>query len=190
MNDNTKTWRSTTTTHSWTTTKDLKPGQRADIETLLANATEAASVSEIWRYAGTENGETFQVEIKNGAVTVNGQRYDSLEAVPRAQRERIEALRSGQDNSDVWQLLREAGIDAEGLAPAMREQAAKPEFTMDTEGPDPAQAPAAQTRAADAVNDASLAPGAVPAGGGLRRMLLIGIAVGLGWWGARALNLF
>jgi hypothetical protein len=35
-----------------------------------------------------------------------------------------------------------------------------------------------------------LAPGAVPAGGGLRRTLLIGIAIGLALWVAQALNLF
>jgi hypothetical protein len=35
-----------------------------------------------------------------------------------------------------------------------------------------------------------MSPGAVPARGGFRRTLLIGIAIGLGLWVARALNLF
>ncbi|KGD88066.1 hypothetical protein JL37_26180 [Achromobacter sp. RTa] len=186
MNDKNKTWRSTTTTRSWSSSKDLGSGHGENFETLLDGAT----VSETWSYSGDEDGEPLKVEIKNGAVTLNGRKYDSLDAVPRAQRERIEALRAGEIGGDVWQLLRQAGIDVNDLAPAMREHAAKPAFSIETEGSDPPAVPAASTPPADAAADASLPPGAVPAGGGLRRMLLIGIAVGLGWWVARALNLF
>ncbi|MDT4836616.1 hypothetical protein FQZ97_703230 [compost metagenome] len=187
MNDKTKTWRSTTTTRSWTATKGTASEQREDIETLLDGAT----VSETWSYAGIEDGEPFKVDIKDGAVTLNGREYDSLDAVPRAQRERIEALRAGQGGGDVWQLLRQAGIDVNELAPDLREGGAKPGFSIETEGAAPAQAPAAPSHRASAAPEASLSPGAVPAGGGgLRRTLLIGIAVGLGWWVGRALNLF
>ena len=92
MNKETKTWRSTTTTRSWSAAKDLTPEQRANIEDLLDGGMDGATVSETWSYAGIENGESFKVEIKNGAVTVNGRKYDSLDEVPRAERERIEAL--------------------------------------------------------------------------------------------------
>lgn len=186
MNDKNKTWRSTTTTRSWSTAKRLGSGHGEDVETSRNGAT----VSESWSYSGNEDGEPLKVDIRNGAVTLNGRKYDSLDAVPRAQRERIEALRAGQIGGDVWQRLRQAGIDVNELAPAMRERAARPAFSIETEDSDPAAAPAATARAADAAGDASLAPGAVPAGGGLRRMLLIGVAIGLGWWVARALTLF
>ena len=35
MNDKTKTWRSSTTTRSWSSTSDLTPEQRVNIEDLL-----------------------------------------------------------------------------------------------------------------------------------------------------------
>lgn len=200
MNDKTKTWRSTTTTRSWSSTKDLTPEQRDRIEELLDGGMDGATVSQTWSYAGTENGESFKVEIKDGAVTVNGRRYDSLDAVPRAERARIEALRAGQDDGGLWDMLRNAGVDVDHLAQGMQQQDAKPAFTIETDEAEPAQAQAqaqTQTRAstqatqANQTDAAGLSPGAVPAGGGgLRRMLLIGIAVGLGWWVARALNLF
>lgn len=198
MNDKTKTWRSTTTTRSWSSAKDLTPEQRGRIEELLDGGMDGATVSQTWSYAGTENGESFKVEIKDGAVTVNGRRYDSLDAVPRAERARIEALRAGQDDGGLWDMLRNAGVDVDHLAQGMQPQGAKPAFTIETDEAEPAQAqPQTQTRAStqgtqtDQTDAAGLSPGAVPAsGGGLRRMLLIGIAAGLGWWVARALNLF
>lgn len=195
MNDKTKTWRSTTTTRSWSSTKDLTPEQRDRIEELLDGGMDGATVSQTWSYAGTENGESFKVEIKDGAVTVNGRRYDSLDAVPRAERARIEALRAGQDDGGLWDMLRNAGVDVDHLAQGMQRQDAKPAFTIETDEAEPAQTQTQTRASAQATQadrtDAGLSPGAVPSnGGGLRRMLLIGIAVGLGWWVARALNLF
>lgn len=190
MNEKTKTWRSTTTTRSWSTTKDLTPEQRANIEELLDGGMDGASVSQTWSYAGIENGESFKVEIKDGAVTVNGRKYDSLDEVPRAERERIEALRAGQGDGGLWDMLRNAGVDVENLAQGMKQHEAKPEFVIETDDPAPAQARTSAEAAPSHVN-AGLPPGAVPAkSGGLRRMLLIGMAIGLGWWVARALNLF
>ncbi|WP_447920246.1 hypothetical protein [Achromobacter aegrifaciens] len=196
MNDKTKTWRSTTTTRSWTSAEDLTPEQRANIEELLDGGMDGAAVSETWSYAGTENGESFKVEIKDGAVTVNGRKYDSLDEVPRAERERIEALRAGQGDGGLWDMLRNAGVDVEHLAQGMKQHDAKPEFVIETDDPAQARAAAAggsvqSVQSTGPVNSAGLPPGAVPArSGGLRRMLLIGVAIGLGWWVARALNLF
>ena len=187
MNEKTKTWRSTTTTRSWSAAKDLTPEQRANIEALLDGGMDGATVSETWSYAGIENGESFKVEIKNGAVTVNGRKYDSLDEVPRAERERIEALRADQADGGLWDMLRNAGVDVENLAPGLKPQDAKPEFVIETDAPAPARAAASSVQSGP---DAGLPPGAVPAkSGGLRRTLLIGFAIGLGWWVARALNL-
>lgn len=210
MNDKTKVWKSSTTTRSWSSVDGLTPEQQAEIEALLDGKMGGTTVTEKWSYAGFENGEAFKVDIDNGAVTVNGRRYDSLDEVPRAERERIEALRSGQGMEGLWGMLRNAGVDVgdlgAGLAAA---RGGKPAFTIETEGDGPASPntasptatrtatptasatpPATQRSRADASSDPALSPGAVPTGGGLRRTLLIGIAIGLALWVAQALNLF
>lgn len=197
MNDNTKTWRSSTTTRSWSSTTDLTPEQRVNIEELLDGKLDGVDVSQSWSYAGVENGEAFKVEIKNGAVTVNGRKYDSLDEVPRAERERIEALRSGQGMGmdGLWDMLKNAGVDMKDLAPEATAANSKPVFTIETDSPESAsrETSRAHTQAmpqAAAAHDATLPPGAVPAGGGLRRALLIGIVIGLALWVAQALNVF
>ncbi|MNV82285.1 hypothetical protein D3C71_1760100 [compost metagenome] len=154
---------------------------------------DGVTVSEKWSYAGTENGKAFEVQINDGAVTVNGRRYGSLDEVPQAERERIEALRNGEGMEGLWAMLKSKGIDIEDLKAAQAAQDAKPAFTIETEGPDAAPARAASSGPAGGIHastDSALPPGAVPPGGGLRRMLLIGIAIGLAFWVARALNLF
>ncbi|MGE8639669.1 MAG: hypothetical protein ACN6PR_13550, partial [Achromobacter sp.] len=116
---------------------------------------------------------------------------------PRAERERIEALRSGKDLGGLWDMLKSAGIDVQDFAVDAADGKRKPAFTIETDSPDQADAPsarpapAADTSHTSRINaDPSLSPGAVPSGGGLRRMLLIGIAIGLALWAAQALNLF
>ncbi len=191
MNDNTKTWRSSTTTRSWSSTTDLTPEQHTQIEALLDGGMDGVTVSESWRYSGTENGKTFNVQIDDGVVTVNGRRYDSLDEVPRAERERIEALRNGQSMEGLWDMLRNSGVDSKDLSRLMPEPQARPVFTIETESP------AAAIKTSPDANRASTeslatgpAPGAVSAGGGLRKTLLIGIAIGLAIWVAQALKLF
>ncbi len=191
MNDNTKTWRSSTTTRSWNSTTDLTPEQRTQIEALLDGRMGAVEVSESWSYSNTENGETFNVQIDDGAVTVNGRRYGSLDEVPRAERERIEALRNGQDMTDLWDMLRNAGADGKNLDGLTTAPPTRPMFTVETEASDAPATPRPRAhRASTEAMAAGPAPGAVPAGGGLRKTLLIGIAIGLALWVAQALQLF
>ncbi|MEN5342998.1 hypothetical protein ABE599_04765 [Achromobacter mucicolens] len=188
MNDNTKTWRSSTTTRSWSSTTDLTPEQRTQIEALLDGGIDGVTVSESWRYSGTENGETFNVQIDDGAVTVNGRRYDSLDEVPRAERERIEALRNGQGMEGLWDMLRNSGLDSKDLSSLMPDRQDKPVFTIETKSPDASAIQSPRTSTENLA--AGSAPGAVPPGGGLRKTLLIGIAIGLALWVAQALKLF
>ncbi|HAP28120.1 MAG TPA: hypothetical protein DCR74_21465 [Achromobacter sp.] len=191
MNDNTKTWRSSTTTRSWSSTTDLTPEQRTQIEALLDGGMDGVSVSESWRYSGTENGKTFNVQIDDGAVTVNGRRYGSLDEVPRAERERIEALRNGQGMEGLWDMLRGAGLDTKDLSSLTPDRQARPVFTIETESPDAPMTTSPGANRASLENlAADPAPGAVPARGGLRKTLLIGIAIGLAIWVAQALKLF
>lgn len=196
MNDKTKIWKSSTTTRSWSSTTNLTPEQQENIEELLGGKLGSVSVQEKWSYAGTENGEAFKVDIDNGAVTVNGRHYDSLDDVPRAERERIEALRDGEGMKGLWDMLKNAGVQIEDLPGDHAARAGKPAFTIETDNGSAdaiASAPARPLEAAEiarASADPAASPGAVPNSGGLRRALLIGIAVGLALWVARALNLF
>ncbi len=192
MHDNSKTFRSSTTTRSWSSTTDLTPEQRKHVEALLDGQMDGATVSEQWSYSGTENGATFTVDIKDGVVTVNGRRFESMDEVPRADREHIEALRNGQGMEGLWAMLRNAGMDVESLDGAAAGHQSRPAFTIETDTTGAvvgAPAPGAY-RAPGQGTQADSAPGAVPAGGGLRRTLLIGIAIGLALWVAQALNLF
>lgn len=199
MTEKSKTWRSTTTTTSWSTTNGLTREQRDSLDSLLDGASDAANVrvSEQWSYASGGEDGPFKVEIKDGAVTVNGQRYDSLDEVPRAERERIEALRGGLANGGLWDMLKNAGIDIGGLAGApAKHDPDKPEFIIETDIPDvrgvaPAASGAPQMHAfpAGAPSPDAPAPGAVPrSGGGLLRIVLVVVAVGLAWWVLRLMN--
>lgn len=199
MTEKNKTWRSSTTTTSWSTTKGLSDEQRASIESLLDGQLggPGVRVSEQWSYASSGDDGPFKVEIKDGAVTVNGQRYSSLDEVPRAERERIEALRGGLADGGLWNMLKDAGVDIGGLAgTAGRPDPDKPEFIIETDIPDvrsaaPAErgAPQAQAFPASASSPDAPAPGAVPrSGSGLLRIVLVVVAVGLAWWVLRLMN--
>lgn len=61
--------------------------------------------------AGSE--DTFSAEIRDGVVTVNGKRYDSMDEVPAEYRERIETLRKGMGaDGDLMKLLNEMTAQA------------------------------------------------------------------------------
>lgn len=199
MTEKSKTWRSTTTTTSWSTTGGLSSEQRESLDSLLGGNTGGGDVrvSEQWSYASSGDDGPFKVEIKDGAVTVNGRRYGSLDEVPREERERIEALRGGLANGGLWDMLKNAGIDIGGLAGAPdRRDADKPEFIIETDIPDvrsaaPAasSAPQADAFTTSASTPNAAAPGAVPrSGGGLLRIVLVALAVGLAWWVLRLMN--
>ncbi|WAI81093.1 MULTISPECIES: hypothetical protein [Achromobacter] len=196
MNDKTKIWKSSTTTRSWSSTTDLTPEQRVNIEDLLDGKLGSVSIQEKWSYAGTENGEAFKVDIDNGAVTVNGRHYDSLDDVPRAERERIEALRDGEGMKGLWDMLKNAGVQIEDMPGDDAARTGKPAFTIETDDGSADAIASASARPLEATEtarvstDPTASPGAVPKSGGLRRALLIGIAVGLALWVGRALNLF
>lgn len=186
MTEPSKTWRSTTTTRSWSTSSSTSDDPQEAFSTLRGVRHDTqANVCEQWRYVGGDGDGRFEVEIKDGAVTVNGRRYDSMDEVPRADRDRIEAVRNGLDNSGLWDVLRQAGVDIGGLAGSdTRHAAGKPEFIMETDIPDvrgAASAHDAPTPAAQAMD--APAPGAAPRnGGGLRRIVLVVVGVGLAWW--------
>ena len=61
--------------------------------------------------AGSE--DAFSAEIRDGVVTVNGKRYDSMDEVPAEYRERIETLRKGMGaDGDLMKLLNEMTAQA------------------------------------------------------------------------------
>ncbi|MBB1241677.1 hypothetical protein EII47_29885, partial [Klebsiella pneumoniae] len=117
MTEPSKTWRSTTTTRSVSMSSGASDDPQHDFSMLrgVQHDTED-NVTEQWSYVGGDGGGPVQVEIRDGAVTVNGRRYDSMDEVPRADRDRIEAVRKGLNDSGLWDVLRKAGVDIGGMA--------------------------------------------------------------------------
>lgn len=177
MTEQSKTWRATTRT--WSVSSDTPEARDAGTGQLIG-------VSEQWRYESSDDDGDgpFSVEINNGAVTVNGRHYGSLDAVPRAERERIEAVRDSLSGDGLLSLLRQAGVDTRVLgAAAVRDNPAKPDFIIETDIPDvrAAATPGQLAPPPTPMDAGSAAPGAVPQSGGLRRIVLIAVALGLAW---------
>ncbi|QEI06238.1 hypothetical protein FXN63_10610 [Pigmentiphaga aceris] len=120
---------------------------------------------------GAGPNDTFSAEIKDGSVLVNGTWYDSMDAVPAADRERIESLRKGMDaDGNLKQLLEQVTA----MAAAESQSAATSEIGA---------SPARQT-----MTDPSLAPGAVPQTSVAKRVaqvLLAVLCVAIVWVGLR-----
>lgn len=106
--------------------------------------------------AGSE--DAFTAEIKDGVVTVNGKRYDSIDEVPAEYRERIETLRKGMSaDGDLMKLLNE-----------MTAQATVAQETQ-------ARTDMGSGIASDAVR--STAPGAVPPSNAFGKLLRVALVV-------------
>lgn len=183
MTEKARTWRSTTTTrsHYFGRAAPNEEGGR-----IAAGDAGQLSRSEEWRYSSRGEDGRYEVEIKNGAVTVNGRRYDSMDEVPARDRERIEALRSGLADSDMWDLLKQAGADIEALKESMGQGAADQSGASNVADASEAgkvmPSAGAKSRSGADTTAAAAAPGEVPrVGGGLRRILIIVIAAGLAW---------
>ena len=121
MTDNKTTTWSRTQTRSQVNIDDLPPEQRAQIEALFDDMPDDQFANEQWSYSHTSDGKTFQVDIKNGSVTVNGQTYASLDDVPPEEREHIEALRNHQNQDGLLGILRTAGFDIDPMPDHIRE---------------------------------------------------------------------
>ena len=89
-----------TSSRSWNM-NDMSSAQRSAVEKLKSEGGLAGSA------------DTFTAEIKDGVVTVNGTRYNSMEEVPAEYRERIESLRKGMGaDGDLMKLLDEMTAEA------------------------------------------------------------------------------
>jgi hypothetical protein len=141
-----------TTTRSWKT-DELPPEQRDRIEKLMSEGGLAGSP------------DSFSAEIRDGVITVNGQRYESLDDVPAAYRARIEALQKGLGpQGDLMGLLDEMTAEAAAA------QDAKARLDLGS-----GVAPA---------DGGALAPGAVPQAssfGRVMRVLLVVICAAVAW---------
>lgn len=93
--------RTTVTTSRTWKTSDLSSEKRSTVEKLKTEIGLAGSA------------DAFVAEIHNGAVTINGKRYDSMDQVPAADRERIESARQGLGtDGDLMKLLDEMTAQA------------------------------------------------------------------------------
>ena len=179
MTEHSKTWRHSTTTRSWSASSgpSSEPSGGA-----AASGDGSVHVSEEWSYAGSDEDGAFDVQIKNGTVTVNGRRYDSLDQVPREQRERIEALQQAMGSGSLQDMLRQAGVDISELK----------QWTEPRNGVEPGMVMGADTAGARDVAPAvrlvsppdggmAAAPGEVPRSGIRPWMILLALAgVGMG----------
>lgn len=181
------TFRRTTTrtTRSWAVLNDLTPEQRANITEMMEDGEiDGASVTQKWHEAGTGQDD-FDAEIKNGVVTVNGRRYNSLAEVPTEDRQRIEALRASmKEGGSLRDMLERVTAEAEHKA-------------LGGERADAAHEAAVPGAAVPGMTDTTFysssdSPGAVPVVGTGRRIgqiLLAVVGIGVLWLIARTLNL-
>lgn len=159
MTDKTNIRRSVTkTTRSWTSVENLTPEQREQIDALLDDG---VGVTQTLTQHGTGQ-DNFSAEISNGVVTVNGQRYDSIDAVPEEARRRIEMLRARMgEGSDLRKMLDESILAAQQAAEeSTRAKVVAGAYTGMENG---------------------VSPGAVPRRKGVSRWLLIGVVIGVVW---------
>lgn len=171
-------WRtisSSSSTKTWTSLDQLPPAQRATIEKLLAGG--KVDGNELSREflqgdSGGDSQDQFVVEFNGDAVTVNGRRYDSIDAVPFPERERVQALRAsfgpGTGMTDIFnENFSAGGVDATPPADGYRAE------TMGR--------PAAPDRGTARAN---ASPGAVPPSRAMRRVgqfLVVVVCAAVAW---------
>ncbi len=170
--DDTKPWFTATTTKRWRSYKKLTPEERREYDAMFS-------------------GRSMTVQINAGGVTVNGQHYASLDDVPQADREYIENHFKGSFLGRIWNKEHGGEVDGTELIDMMANIKASPEWTVETDLPDTSPMPFPRAHPASFENlQSDPVPGAVSKGGGLRKALLISIAIGLALWAAQALRLF
>lgn len=187
MNNKSNTWTtSSTTTRNWNVS-DLTPEQRDKLDSLMAGGIGGTVGSQTWHYASHVDGDDFVVDMKkNGAVTVNGREYGSMDQVPEAERQRIATLRAGFAAGDsLLDMFKAVDIDNVG-AETIQRGAGRPAH-------DPTVLAQVDTWSAgpDETGRFSGNPGQVPQGNVLRvlsRVVLACIVVGAMWLVARGVG--
>lgn len=179
MTEHSKTWRQSTTTRSWSASSGPPSGLSGGAQ---ASGDGRVHVSEEWSYAGSDQEGAFDVRIKNGAVTVNGRRYDSLDQVPREQRERIEALQQEMGSGSLQDMLRQAGVDISELKQwTGPRNGAEPGTIMGADMSGARDAAPAVRLVSPPDDGMAAAPGEVPRSGIRPWMILLALAgVGMG----------
>jgi hypothetical protein len=164
------------TTQTWESLDKLPPGPRAMVEKMLAGGkVDASSLGHEWG-RGTAAEDTFVVKIDNGEITVNGRKYDSIDQVPQADRERVEAVRKGFDAGGLMDIFGDkgaqaaAGFAAAGRAADSDTAAGAQTATAATATAQAAHAHAAARAGADLPASFGASPGYVPPGSGARRL--------------------
>ena len=180
----------------WDIPDSLSPDQRAQVEKLMASIKNGQSgLDHRWGRDGVEHeneplvqtmNDQFTFTTNENGVTVNGKHYKNLDAVPIAERARIEVLqRQFSPESELMKQLHKTGkpvtqrtsTTTRGWATNGRTQS-KTTHKTSTFASDDSSAPT-QSGASDAnsfgfttaIPNADASPGAVPRKGGLRTLV-------------------
>ena len=191
-------------THKWSTTKiknvhidktiEVLPEGFEDLQSQLNDIISNETIKDQWSYSGTDNGESFNITIKDGKTIINGHAYDDINAVPPKERERIQALRAMVNDNNLLGMLHEAGMDISDIPDDIKAMLRQPgssqstptfdaeptHFEPHTHTPQFSQPSETQI----GLNPGStLSPGAVPKGRGLWKViLLVLLVVGVVIW--------
>jgi hypothetical protein len=132
------------------------------------------------RSSGGDSKPEFVVEIEGEAIVVNGHRYECIDDVPAAERERVEALRASfAKGGSLMDIFDDAfgEMRTDGTSPAGADR------------PESVPPPATFQPAASGLE--TLSPGAVPRGSAMRRfgwLLLVVFCAVVAWLVVRGLN--
>jgi hypothetical protein len=169
------------TTQTWESLDLLPAAQRAMVEKMMAEANmDINALGQEWGRT-VETKDAFVVKIEDGAITVNGRKYDSIDDVPAAERERVQAVRAGFGAGGLMDIF---GDKEDGASASFKTAGgASDGATADTQSVSgAASATYARATAGSAGNAAGTSPGYVPPSAGGRRLvqaLLVIIVVAL-----------